>query len=320
MAGLTGVLVAAAVSLAWCFFAIWLGPRVGFVDQPDDSELKAHERPAVPLGGVGLFLGLHLGSLIAGVFDRRLLLATAIMLALGLADDRLDLPPLLRLVAEITAAVVVVADIYSLDNGPAPLIVGTILVVFAINAVNLFDGLDGLAGSVGLVSALGLAAFTFGSGVEVNTAIILAAALAGFLVLNWHPARVFLGDSGAYVLGLTLAYLMLDVSSQAEELLVAAGLLGLFALDLLVTLIRRIRESRPLFLGDRGHIYDQMRDRGMAVPRIALVAAAVQVVIVAAVVAVERWLDGWTAVAAVAAIGLVSLAALARQGFLGGRS
>ena len=59
---LAALIVAGLVSLAWCAFAIWLGPRIGYVDRPDDPTLKAHERPAVPLGGVGIFLGVNVAA------------------------------------------------------------------------------------------------------------------------------------------------------------------------------------------------------------------------------------------------------------------
>lgn len=285
MAQAVGTLAAGVVSLAWCLLAVRLGPRIGYVDTPDGSVLKGHDRPAVPLGGVGVFLGIHVGSLIADVFDVVLLAGTGVVLVLGMIDDRIGLPPLLRLFVETVAGAIVVLGVYSTDADPVLLVAGIVLVVFAINAVNLFDGLDGLAGSVGIVSALGLAALSSG-----DVAVFLAAALIGFLVLNWHPARVFLGDGGAYVLGLTLAYLMLETSPGVAGLLVAAGMLGVFALDLVVTLVRRVLESQPLFEGDRGHVYDRLRNGGMTVPVIALLAAAAQTVIVVAVLAVDRWL------------------------------
>jgi UDP-GlcNAc:undecaprenyl-phosphate GlcNAc-1-phosphate transferase len=184
--------------------------------------------------------------------------------------------------------------------------------------VNLFDGLDGLVGSVGLVTALGLAWLAGSRGLEAGMALALAAALAGFLILNWHPARVFLGDAGAYVVGMLLAHLIIVSSSGGSlEILVASALLGVFAIDLLVTMLRRRLVGAPMFLGDRSHIYDQLRDRGWSVPGVALVMAAVQAAICLIAVGVDRVFGAaWPSLLLLAAILTGSVALLSRLGFL----
>jgi UDP-GlcNAc:undecaprenyl-phosphate GlcNAc-1-phosphate transferase len=295
--------------------AIWLGPKIGYVDRPDEPTLKAHKRPAVPLGGVGLFLGVHMAALVTGELDLGLLLASSVVLVLGLVDDRRGVDPGTRLVVEIGAALILILD---LPGNPGILfyLLAGALVVFAINAVNLFDGLDGLVGSVALVTAVGLAGVAQGRGEDAIYALTLAAALAGFLILNWHPARVFLGDAGAYFVGLYLANLILDVSDGPVELILTSGFLGVFAIDLLVTLLRRRLNNRPLFTGDRSHIYDQLRDRGMSVPAIALLAAATQAVLLVMVIMAERWLGPTWSLVTLIAILAVFLGTLARLGFL----
>jgi UDP-GlcNAc:undecaprenyl-phosphate GlcNAc-1-phosphate transferase len=303
------------VSLAWCAVAIWLGPKIGYVDRPDEPTLKAHERPAVPLGGVGLYLGVHLAALMTGELDLGLLVASSVVLVLGLVDDRRGVDPGTRLVVEIGAALILILD---LPGNPGILfyLLAGALVVFAVNAVNLFDGLDGLVGSVALITAVGLAGIAQGRGADAITALTLAAALAGFLILNWHPARVFLGDAGAYFVGLFLANLILDVSDGPLELILTSGFLGVFAIDLLVTLLRRKLNDRPLFIGDRSHIYDQLRDRGMSVPTIALLAAATQAMLLVMVIMAERLLGPTWSLVMLIAILAVLLATLARLGFL----
>ena len=159
------LIVAGLVSLAWCAFAIWLGPRIGYVDRPDDPTLKAHERPAVPLGGVGIFLGVNLAASIRGELELGLLIASTMVLILGLIDDRRGVDPKVRLVVEILAAVVLILNVAG-NPGVVFLLLGMALVVFAINSVNLFDGLDGLVGSVALVTAVGLAVLAQGRGLS----------------------------------------------------------------------------------------------------------------------------------------------------------
>jgi UDP-GlcNAc:undecaprenyl-phosphate GlcNAc-1-phosphate transferase len=285
------------------------------VDRPDDPSLKAHDRPAVPLGGVGVFLGVHLAYLTRGELDLGLLLASSVVLVLGLVDDRRGVDPATRLVVEVAAALILILDVAG-NPGILFLLLGGALVVFAINSVNLFDGLDGLVGSVALVTAGGLAIVAEVRGADFVPPLTLAAALAGFLVLNWHPARVFLGDAGAYFVGLYLAHLILEVSDGPVELVLTSGFLGVFAIDLLVTLLRRRLNDRPLFVGDRSHIYDQLRDRGLSVPTIAVLAAATQAVLLMLVILAERALGPNWALTTLAIVLAGLLAALARLGFL----
>jgi UDP-GlcNAc:undecaprenyl-phosphate GlcNAc-1-phosphate transferase len=315
---LATLIVAAGVCLAWCALAIWLGPRIGYLDRPDDPTLKAHEHPAVPLGGVGVFLGVHLAALARGGLDLTLLAATGIVLVLGLVDDRRGLPPVARLGVELVAALVLVLGGSGSDEGVVTLFLGVALVVLAINAVNLFDGLDGLAGSVVLVTALGLAWLARGRGLATEVPLEIAGALVGFLVLGWHPAKVFLGDAGAYVLGVLIAHVIIESSADGTvQLMVTSGMLGVLAIDLVVTMLRRRRSGHPMFLGDRSHIYDQLRDRGLSVPTVALVVAAAQTAIVVTVVSVDRLLPGWQSLTVLFLILIGIVAALARVGFLG---
>lgn len=314
MASLT---LAFAVSLAWCGLAIYLGPRIGYVDHPDDPALKAHDRPAVPLGGVGVFLGVHLAALARGEVEPALLAATVIVLVLGLVDDRRGLSPGVRLGVELMAAIALVLVGPGPGGGMLAVILAVALAVFAVNAVNLFDGLDGLAGSVGVVTALGIAWLAAGRGLEAAIPVELAAALVGFLVLGWHPARVFLGDAGAYVLGMTIAYAIVYSSPDGLlQLTVGAGVIGIFAVDLLAAMVRRRLSGHPMFLGDRSHLYDQLRDRGWSVPGVALAMSAAQAAVVSIVIFADRTLRPWAAVGVVAMIQIGSLALLWSLGFL----
>ena len=313
---MAALIVAGVVSLAWCLFAIWLGPRIGYVDRPDDPTLKAHDRPAVPLGGVGVFLGVNAAGLMRSDLEWGLLIATTMVLVLGLIDDRVGIDPKLRLGVELLAAVVLVLNVAS-DPGIVFIVLSVALAVFAINSVNLFDGLDGLVGSVGLVTAAGLAVIARGRGLDFALPLELGAALGGFLVLNWHPARVFMGDAGTYFLGLYLTHLIIGSTNESVmELVLMAGVLGVFAIDMLVTLLRRRLNHRPLFLGDRSHIYDQLRDRGVGIRAIAMIATATQAVLLGLVIASARLLGVEWGLLTLLALLTLLLAALARLGFL----
>lgn len=317
---MVGLLVAAALSVSWCLAAIRIGPSMGFVDHPDDPELKAHDRPAVQLGGVGVFAGVHVALAITGILDVGLLVATSLVLVLGLLDDRWDLSPLLRLAVEVAAGLTLVALASTpLDSSSfADLVVGVVLVVVVINAVNLFDGLDGLVGGSGLVAALGLAALAGLRGADATFGLVLAGALGGFLAINWHPARVFLGDNGAYTVGVFLAYGVLTAGPDGlgTGLGIALLCLGVFGLDLVATVIRRRLAGRPLFAGDRSHVYDQLHDRGMPVPTVALASAVVQGFFVTIALLLHAIDPGpWTWLI-LTGLGATAMALLALAGFL----
>lgn len=290
-------LTAVALALALSALMMAAGPRFGFVDIPDGSALKAHARAAVPLGGVGVFIAVHVAMAIAGIFDVGLLVASGAVFVLGLVDDRVQLSPRTRLVVEVGAALSLVglADTPLEISNPIHLLVGVILVVGAINAVNLFDGLDGLVGSTGIVAGVGLALLASQRGIDGDFGLILASALAGFLVLNWHPAKVFLGDNGAYSVAVFLVYGIVTVSPDltARNVLASIAVLGVYALDLVATLLRRRLAGVPMFFGDRSHLYDQLNDRGLAMQVIVLLAISVQVMFVGIGLGLDRLDNAW---------------------------
>lgn len=311
LAGLVAALLGGAVTQ--------FGPSLGFVDRPD-GYLKSHDIPAVPLGGVAIFAAVHLAMALEGTFDLGLFIASGILFMLGLIDDRLPLSSILRLVIEAGAGLVLAltADVPAVPEGALGAVLVVVIVVVAVNAVNLMDGLDGLAGSSALVASIGIGLLAATRGLPVEFGFTLAAALGGFLIWNWPKARLFLGDNGAYTVAAFLSYGFLNASPEASELqiLAAAGLLGVFAVDLAVTLTRRRISGRPLFEGDRSHVYDQLHDRGMPVAKVALTFAAAEAGIVALVIAVDWLTPPLLAVALLAAALVGFVLGLGRAGFL----
>lgn len=279
--------IAASAAIAWlvCRMAIPLGPRLGYVDRPDDSALKVHRMPAVPLGGVAILSGTAVGWWAIGDVVWGMLGLAAVVVLLGLLDDRTGLSPPVRLVAEAAVGVATLslpAVPLGLDS-PLEAVVAVSLVVLAINAVNLVDGLDGLAGSTALIAFLGVAALSLNRGIDPGLPLVTAGALAGFLLLNRHPARVFLGDNGAYLVGFLLAVTVMRGSPDGlgSQLLVASLVLGVFVVDLAATVMRRWLARRPMLSGDRGHLYDRLRDHGWSVPAVVAAAAGAQILFVA---------------------------------------
>jgi UDP-GlcNAc:undecaprenyl-phosphate/decaprenyl-phosphate GlcNAc-1-phosphate transferase len=258
------ILAAAAVSLLVGGAAIVLGPKIGLLDVPDD-DLKSHSRPAVPLGGAAVLLGLQAGLLVAGALDFGLLLAALVVWAMGIVDDVRGLSPVVRLVGAAVGGMILAAlSSTSFSLLEAGLLV--VAVVVAVNAVNLMDGLDALTGVTTSIVFIGLVAYgtVHGSGVSTG-ALVALGSLVGFIFWNRPPARLFLGDNGAYVVGVTLVWAAVDVGSREGLDLVALALVGVPVLDLGVTVLRRVVARAPLFAGDREHMYDLLHDNGLSV-------------------------------------------------------
>lgn len=270
-----GFVVAVGVSLAVCGLGILLGPRLGVVDHPDGG-LKPHDRPIAPLGGIGVMAGLHVGLAVAGSFDLALFFATVLAWILGFADDVFGLSPRSRLAGVGLAGLLLVAgsdvDLFSLV---ALFWVAAVLVV--VNATNLFDGLDGLAGSVSVVAMAGMWILTL-MRPDMGAPVFLVAigATLGFLGWNWPPARIFLGDNGAYTVGITLVWLAMQASPEAGGAVLAAAIIGVPLLDLTATVARRLRSGDELTSGGRDHVYDRLRGIGLSTAAVVGAMAAAQ--------------------------------------------
>lgn len=264
------LIVAAVVAVLATPVAAWVAVRTGVIDNP--GPLKVQTRPVAYLGGLAVFAGM-LGPL--AWVEPVLLVPLGLALVLGLADDVADMSPRIRLVGEV--AVGVAAAIALPGTTSALGIAATVVTVVALlNAVNLLDGLDGLASSVATFGALGFSAVLAGD--ARVAALTLAGALMGFLVWNRPPARIYLGDAGSYLVGTGLA-LLLALTATAGDRADTAGALLFVAVpvaDTTVAIVRRRRAGRPLFQGDRGHVYDQLVDRGWSSERSAVACAAAQ--------------------------------------------
>lgn len=278
---------------------ISLSLRRGFVDRP--GELKVHMRPIPVFGGLGIFAGVVVATLVAtlhtggtGAIAEVLLVATA-LIALGVWDDLKNVPPRVRLVGQFLVAGATIALGYRIGAFPVAAIaipLTTVFIAGVINTVNLFDGLDGLAGGTVSISLIGFAVVlsSVGLGAWLPLALGLLGALLGFLIYNFNPARIFMGDNGSTFLGYALAVLALNVAGGPRDLrsfVVALLLIGLPLVDTLVAIVRRAARGRPIFQGDRSHIYDQLVDHGLTVKQTALVCYAVQAGLVASAVALH---------------------------------
>jgi len=248
-------------------------PRLGLLDQPDPR--KVHTTPVPRVGGWGitlacvvpLLVSLHLDALL-----RSYVAAVLILFAFGVWDDARQLGHRTKFIGQIAAVAVVVwyGGLY-ISRLPFDLALGPVsgklftmfTLVGAINAINHSDGLDGLAGGESLLSLIAIAAigYVVDSNVAVAIALATIGGILGFLRYNSHPARVFMGDSGSQVLGLTLGVLVVYLTQVANTAISAALpllLLGLPIADILVVLYRRIRSGGSWFRATRNHVHHRL--------------------------------------------------------------
>ncbi len=235
--------------------------KIGMVDQPD--ERRIHTVPVPRGGGLAVFVAfqLVLGVLVLALhgplnqqfsyfWQGRFLLASSLLVVIGLIDDKRGMKPIIKLTGQIAVATIlyfsgvhvggiVVAFPPWLDYAAT-----VFWIVGAINAFNLIDGMDGLAAGLALIASVGLAGALLFTGNSAATLpyLVLAGACLGFLRYNFHPASVFLGDTGSMFLGLCVATLPLMTGSR-KELVTALGVpllaMGIPVFDTMLAIWRR---------------------------------------------------------------------------------
>lgn len=255
----------------------------GVVDKPD-GRLKTQREPVAYLGGVGVYLAFLLS--LAFVFDFSpqvlgLLLGGTIMLLIGLVDDFGVLTPFQKLAGQGLAIFVLIKAGIHIRVEFLPVWFAIPLTVFwmlaVINAVNILDVSDGLASGVALVACLCLLVVVL---VNENFTIAtltaaLAGALAGFLVFNFHPAKIYLGDTGSLFVGLMLGALAMIASYSRTNYAAYIAPVLLLAVPIFETafvMAMRAKKRLPVFLGSPDHFAIRLKRRGFTAPQVAFIA------------------------------------------------
>nr|WP_277999018.1 MraY family glycosyltransferase [Moorella sulfitireducens] len=274
------LVLAGAISFIVTPFLCRVAPRLGAVDKPDAR--KVHHTPTPRLGGVAIYAGFLGAFALLGYHGDKylgLLLGGTFIMLVGLVDDLKNISPRLKLMGQIIAAAIVVAFGVRVEFLTNPfdglLILGKLAIPVTIfwlvgvtNALNLVDGLDGLAAGTSFIAAVTIAVVAWfnGEGVVALLSLALAASVLGFLPFNFHPARIFMGDSGSMFLGFNLAALAvvgLTKSATVVSLLVPVVILGLPILDTVLAIIRRYLNHRPIFAPDKGHLHHCLLAQGL---------------------------------------------------------
>jgi len=266
----------------------WLAFRLGAIAKPGDRFI--HQHPTARLGGLAMYLGFGLAAALFSTEPTTLglLLSAAIITTLMVFDDIGGVRPLFKLGFQIAASLLAIVGFgisirfIGLPGGVitlAPLVSVVLTLLWFVslqNTINFLDGVDGLAaGVVAIVAAtLLLAAINRNETGIVILAGALIGACIGFLFFNWHPARIFMGDSGSNFLGFTLA--ALSVLSVAKgtvvlALIVPAAALAIPILDTGWAIVRRRRRGRSIATPDTEHLHHRLLDFGLSPRETALV-------------------------------------------------
>lgn len=308
-------LVAAAVTYLTTPLARWLALRTGAITAVRDRDV--HVSPIPRMGGVAMLLGMATAiafasrmPFLAGEFRTStawaILGGAAMVCLLGAADDIWELDWITKLSGQLLAAGLMVwmgqVQLYALPifgqtigSSNMSLVATVLLVVVAMNAVNFVDGLDGLA--AGLIAIGGTAFFVYtylltadrGAETYANLATMMVAVLVGaclgFLPHNFHPARIFMGDSGSMLIGLTIAAAGIHVTGQVDAasvsarqqfpaflpLLLPVAVLLLPLLDMVLAVVRRVGAGKSPFHADSRHLHHRLLQLGHSHRRAVLI-------------------------------------------------
>ncbi|MGB9859824.1 MAG: glycosyltransferase family 4 protein [Moorellaceae bacterium] len=271
------VLVSACISLVFSIIATYLSIKVariwGIVDVP--GELKIHQSIIPRFGGLGIVSAVFLTLVIIEAASNFLqlsgivILVGSLLIALtGAVDDIFKLRPLQKILGQVLGSAVF-AIYWLVTSGfkpeialPAAFIAVILFICFMSNSLNLLDGLDGLAAGVTVILSIYLAILAIREGEQQLYILlgVLSGACVGFLVFNLPPAKTFMGDIGSlflgYIVGVTAIELAASGGISVNKVLGVMLILGVPVGDTLLAIWRRFKTHRPLFSGDRLHLYD----------------------------------------------------------------
>jgi UDP-GlcNAc:undecaprenyl-phosphate GlcNAc-1-phosphate transferase len=260
-----------------------LARGLGLIDRPGGRKMHVGEIPVI--GGLAMMGGLAIGALYSQTAITGLaffMTAVTLLVLIGALDDRYDLPASVRFLAQICAALLMVAgagvavtdigrpffgELVQLGWLSIPFTI--VLVLTAVNAFNMFDGSDGVAGVQALIALifLALACVLSGSGSYLPLVFGLAGCIFGFLLFNWpskrtRNVRAFMGDAGSTMLGFSLAWISVELSQGTTAVISPVAVLWVFALplyDLFSSMIRRVSQGASPFHGDSEHLHHILR-------------------------------------------------------------
>lgn len=257
----------------------WISHHVGALDYP--NERKVHKKPMPLMGGLMMFLGFLFGYMLFAPQNTQMLailIAGFIVILTGLLDDIKPLKAREKLVGQLVAAIIIacygnilLTDIsafgFYFDFGIWAYPLTVIFIIALMNCINFIDGLDGLAAGISSIffATIGVIAFlmhNIGS-LEITLTFIMLGACLGFLIFNFNPSKIFMGETGSMFLGFMIAVVCL-VGFKAvtlTSLVVPMLILAIPILDTLFAIIRRIIKHKPIYQADKQHLHHQLLNK-----------------------------------------------------------
>ena len=290
-------LLALLISLIIVPFVAKLAIKIGAVDKP--NERKVHTKIMPRMGGLAIYLSFFAVLFLSHEMTMQhigLLTGGTVLVLVGIIDDKTDMPAKIKLLGQIFAACIVVAAGVRVEfmtnfilGGVFPLYIFsvpfTVLWIVAItNAVNLIDGLDGLAAGTSIIAAatMAISGYATGQTEMASMALILIGASLGFLKYNFHPAKIFMGDTGSMFLGYNLSVLAImgfTKSFTVLSLVTPILVLAIPILDTLFAIIRRKMNNKPIFKPDKNHLHHCLLNYGFSHRNTVLIIYAVSAVL-----------------------------------------
>ena len=250
--------------------------HIGALDIP--NERKIHKKPIPRLGGLGIYAGFLLGYMIFGEHSiqmNSILIGSFIIIITGVIDDIKPVPARYKLIGQLVASSIIpiyggmiLQDVSAfglyLNFGFLAIPVTILFITAVINCINLIDGLDGLAGGLSSIYFLtiGIIAILMGNtnNLELVLTFVMLGSTLGFLIHNFNPAKIFMGDSGSMFLGYIIAVISLlgFKNVTLTSFLVPVLLLAIPILDTLFAIIRRMLKHKPISMPDKSHLHHQL--------------------------------------------------------------
>jgi len=275
--------------------------RMNIVDRPGGR--KRHEQPTPTIGGLAMFVAILIAMIMADALHGKLIIllgCAAMLVVLGVLDDRHELSVSLRMMIQVFLVLVVIVGAggtvrhlgamfgFEIPLGIFAIPFSVVAFVGGINAINMIDGADGMAGKMALITTMGVATIFYlaGSAELLPLTWAMLGALIGFLLLNSRVfvkrAWVFMGDAGSMFLGLVLGWFMAQVTkgSVSAEPALVLWLFGIPLIDTLVVMARRMKRKQSPFAADRTHIHHVLEHHGLSVRRTVLLLSLVQLILV----------------------------------------
>ncbi|MEH7381361.1 MraY family glycosyltransferase [Bacillus sp. JJ1533] len=263
-------------------FVIKFAIKIGATDKPNHR--KVHQKIMPRLGGLAIFAGVVAGYFAGGLYNEKvtgITVGAIIIVIIGILDDKYELSAKVKFLGQIIAALVIVSTGLKIDFLSIPFLVERLdlgwlsypITVFWIvgitNAINLIDGLDGLAAgisSIGIAAIAVMAAFA-GKELILVLSLILLGSTIGFLFYNFHPAKIFMGDTGALFLGYSISILSLLGLYKSVTLfsfIIPIIILGVPVFDTAFAIVRRVLNKKPISAPDKQHLHHRILALGLS--------------------------------------------------------